>query len=62
MGAAFLRTSRNWLRKLTVGRHPLPIFKLALPVRPFSQDLGARIASFFRSSHRLKTPITADSV
>ena len=48
MRTAFLQTSRSWLRKLTVGRHPLPIFKLPLPTRPFSQDhVRARIASYF---------------
>ena len=53
VGAAFLRTIRNWLRKLTVGRHPLPIFKLALPGRS-AKTLALVSLLFFRSSHRLK--------
>ena len=48
MRTAFLRTSRNWLRKMTVGRHPLPILKLPLPVRPSSQHhVGARYRFVF---------------
>ena len=63
MRAALLRTSGNWLRKLTVGRHPLPIFKLALPGARSAKTMLALVSlRIFRSSHRSKRPITADSV